>query len=230
MTAVVPSSNDIVAACADCVTTLQSNLPGANANVMQTPSKWFRDAQGKLRFDYPDMSIINDPASKKSILLDHLKKEARFIEEPPIPTLPGGLPAMPQPPKMPEIPKAPDMNVQELGKRFIDGVEAEGKRYLMKVPPPPNMPQAPEPPNVMEVWTGVQNKLPILTMIKGKFGEQICHCKYSGLPPAPSMFEIPPDYKLVKDLPPTPQAPKMPEAPKLPSLPKAPKPPGFKLS
>lgn len=256
MTAVVPAKPDLPAACADCITTFKSSIPGAD--ISKTPSKWARDAQGRLRFDYPDMSVISDPASQKSVLLDHLKKEAKMIEPPPLPTLPNGLP---MPPK-PEIPKPPDIqkpDVQELGKRFIDGVEAEGKRYIVKpnVPQMPNMPTPPEPPDVMEIWTGTQNKLPILTMIKGKFGEQMCHCKYSGPEPPASMFQIPPDYKLVPSAPPAPQAPGLPTAPKFsapsmpnapslpnmavpkapappsapsaPSMPSAPKPPGFKF-
>ena len=183
MTAVVPQKPDLPAACADCITTFKSSIPGAD--IAKTPSKWARDAQGRLRFDYPDMSVISDPASGKSVLLDHLKKEAKMMEPPPPPTLPNGLP---MPPK-PELPKMPDMqkpDVQELGKRFIDGVEAEGKRYLIKpnvpqMPNMPNMPTPPEPPDVMEIWTGTQSKLPILTMIKGKFGEQMCHRPHESL-------------------------------------------------
>src|SRR5204863_6920921 len=88
-----------------------------------------------------DRSVISDPAKQQVIALDHLKKEARtFPMAPEIPIQPdaSGLPA--------PVQLAPPADVQNLGQKFIDGHEAEGKRYVLKTPPPPKLPADVQPP------------------------------------------------------------------------------------
>lgn len=178
-----------------------------------------------MRVDFGNTSMITDPATQKTILLDHLKKEALTVPAPRAPQVtPPGLPAFPNSPVPPKV--------QELGKAFIDGHEVEGKQYTfqppnlpkpLSAPPMPGMPQAPGMPAVphapampttAEVWTSTKTKLPVLTKITGPFGQQICQCKTAATPePPPTTFQIPQDYKPVTALTP----------PKPPSL----KPPGF---
>jgi hypothetical protein len=74
------------------------------------------------------------------------------------------------------------------------------------------------------VWTSTSLKTPVLTKVKGDFGEQITHCRPSGQTPPPAAFEIPPDYKQV--LPPMPK-PAVPQMPAAPQAPAPPQPPGF---
>jgi len=62
------------------------------------------------------------------------------------------------------------------------------------------MPQAPV---VSEVWTSTSLKMPVLTKTAGSFGQQVCHCKCAGGEPHPSMFQIPPGYKIEAPKPPT---------------------------
>ncbi|MCC6341881.1 MAG: hypothetical protein IT166_06770 [Bryobacterales bacterium] len=169
----------------------------------QFPSKMFRDAEGRMRVDSGDTSVITDPRKRETIILDHIKKEVQRIP-------------MPQPPQLPEMPKftppgmpggappAPPSNVIDLGKNFIEGHAVEGKKYLFQPPAPPNLPQAPDMPqaprpegviSALEVWTSSQLHLPVLTKTIGSFGEQICHCRCAGMEPPPNTFDIPPDYK-----------------------------------
>jgi hypothetical protein len=180
----------------------------------------WRSSNGQMRIDTPSSSIISNPAAQKTILLDHLKKEATII---PMAAASGAAPSA----KMPGgAASPPAMQVQDLGKSMIEGHEVEGKRYVLagaqkpQTPPMPKMPklpglpktaQAPEPPQspkappppkapqptVAEVWTSVKLKTPVLTKVTSALGSQTTYCKpTSTQEPHPSMFEIPPGYKL----------------------------------
>lgn len=101
-----------------------------------------------MRFDTPNTSIISDPGSQRTILLDHLKKEASIF---PMPSASAGAAsaAMPQAPSA-NITKPPAMQVEDLGKSMIEGHEVEGKRYTLPAitpPPKPSMPSAPKAPS-----------------------------------------------------------------------------------
>lgn len=194
----------------------------------------FRSADGKTCADYGDKSVISDPAARQTILLDHAKKEASVFPMPQQPqpaALPGGPPG--------PVPTAPSANFQDLGKKFIDGHEAEGKQYTLPppkpfsppavtppgTPKPPALPTPPAPgiaapaatppaqpqlPRTVEVWTATKLHMPLLTKVTGSFGQQINRCK-CGAPgePPASKFQIPPGYKVVQ----------MPAPPKPPGLP-----------
>jgi hypothetical protein len=174
-----------------------------------------QSAEGKMRVDFGNTTMITDPAAQKGILLDHVKKEALTVHMPQGPQMtppalpPGVLPTGAVPPQ-----------VVELGKALIEGHEVEGKQFTFQppsmpkmpsmpqkpslpqvpgMPAAPQMPQAPQMPTVAEVWTSTKTKLPVLTKVTGPFGQQICQCKVSETaPPPPAAFEIPPDYKQVK--------------------------------
>lgn len=176
-----------------------------------------------MRIDTPSASIISSPADRKTILLDHLKKEAMVI---PMPAASGAAPS--GSPKTPSsaAPAAPPMQVQDLGKSMIEGHEVEGKRYvfpaaqkppappmpkmpklpqlpkaapLPKVPAAPQSPPSPKPPQptVTEVWSSVKLKTPVLTKMTSSLGSQTTYCKPTSTDePHPSLFQIPPGYKL----------------------------------
>jgi hypothetical protein len=186
----------------------------------------WRSSDGKMRIDTPSASIISSPADQKTILLDHLKKEAMIIPMPPPPgAAPSGSAKMPSA----AAPASPPMQVQDLGKSMIEGHEVEGKRYVLpaaqkppappmpklpplpqmpkvaslpKAPAAPQLPKAPPPakppqPTVTEVWTSVKLKTPVLTKITSSLGSQTTYCKPTSTEePHPSLFQIPPGYKL----------------------------------
>jgi hypothetical protein len=220
----------------DCVTTLQLAQPGAAP--LETAHQLIRSGDGKIRVDSGNVSVITDPVAQRTIMLDHVNKLATSVpmQPPPAPEMPP-IPGMPQftPPQIPSnVPAPPAANIQDLGKRIIEGEEAEGKRITLQPPSPPAMPnlpampgmpklpqrpglpgapQLPQPPQlsptVTEMWTNTNLHLPVLTQVKGDFGQQTCKCKNKAIAePHPSMFEIPAGYKEVK-----------PEAPSLPNLP-----------
>jgi hypothetical protein len=172
-----------------------------------------------MRIDTPSSSIISSPEDQKTILLDHLKKEATIL---PMPAA-SGAPA-PGGSKLPGgAPPPPAVQIQDLGKSMIEGHEVEGKRYVLpaaqkpSAPPMPQMPGSPKSPAVLkspalpkspplpkspqptvtEVWVSTQLKTPVLTKITSALGSQTTYCKpTSTQEPHPSMFEIPPGYKL----------------------------------
>ena len=98
-----------------------------------------------MRLDTPNTSIITLPGSEKTIMLDHLKKEAMVIPMPPA----SAAPSAPGMPKLPGAPKLPALQVQDLGKSMIEGHEVEGKRYTFS--PPPQAPQAPQAPSAPQM-------------------------------------------------------------------------------
>jgi hypothetical protein len=223
------------------LTTTQTAVPGAAPQ--QAPSRVFRSQDGKMRVDAGTMSVITDPAKDHTVVLDHVKKIAHIAPKEVPPPVPG-MPGLPQMPPM-EAPKPQQMSMQDLGKGMIEGHEVEGKRYIIQppekpklpempavpkppalakpgMPAPPEAPQAPPPPpmpTVAEIWTSTSLKTPVLTKVKGDFGEQITHCKPTGQEPPPAAFEIPQDYKKVlPPMPKPPAPPPMPAAPKPPSL------------
>jgi hypothetical protein len=193
----------------------------------------WRSSDGKMRFDTPNASIISDPGSQRTILLDHLKKEASIF---PMPAAPAGAapPGMPQAPSA-NIPKPPSMQVEDLGKSLIEGHEVEGKRFTLPAMAPPakpsmpsapstpgapsapqapslpgapkvpQMPKLPPKPSITEVWTSVKLKAPVLTKVTTAAGEQTTYCKpTSADEPHPSIFQIPPEYKIKPPAKPTP--------------------------
>ena len=186
----------------------------------------WRSSDGKFRLDTPSTSVINDPTSQQTILLDHLKKEATIV---PMPGASSGNSA----PAFPQVPAAqgqtPSVKVEDLGKSMIEGHEVEGKRFTLPPfapPPKPEMPQlklpgipqpampgapkaaipaggAPQPPklppipSVTEVWTSAKLKVPVLTKVTTAAGEQTTYCKPISVDdPHPSVFQIPQGYKI----------------------------------
>ncbi len=112
---------------------------------VQSAYRLTRAAGGNTRLDSGNTSVISSPAAGQTILLDHIKKTA---------TIQPLLSATPSPPGMPPMPHlsvpglapAPSAQVQDLGKGVLQGLEVEGKRYVIQPPAMPNIPAAPKPP------------------------------------------------------------------------------------
>jgi hypothetical protein len=210
--------------CSNCVTTSQLAQAGAIPN--QIPSSILRASDGKMRLDFPNMSVITNPPGGYAVLLNHLKQEAQVV---PIPK-PPQMPQMPGAPGIPAMPSSlSQMHVEDLGMGTIEGVEVMGKRYMMNppgmpaapgmpaMPQAPGMPQVPgmpKPPGmpqiVTEIWTSTKLKMPVLTKVTGAFGTQTCYCQHAASgEPSPSAFQIPPNYTQVQ----APASPKMPKVP-----------------
>ena len=164
-----------------------------------------------------------------SILLNHIEKTATIQPLLSPPPSPSGTPAMPHL-GIPGAP-APSVQVQDLGKGVLKGLEVEGKRYLIQPPAMPNIPAPPKPPTfqaqgmpkapgapgsqsapnapqaptLAEVWTSTSMRLPMLTKMNGTFGQiaQVCQSVIPG-EPHPATFQIPPDYKAIQLSPPKP--------------------------
>lgn len=218
----VPQVPPTPPSCSDCATKTQ---PPGGSPPTQSASRMWRSSTGNTRIDTPNTSIISNPSAQKTILLDHLKKEATIIPTPPAATAPPPSGSSPTP-GAPASP--PPLQVHDLGKSTIEGHEVEGKRYILSPPlspaapqapskpsappmpkppglpqsaAPPKPPQLPKPPQptVTEVWTSVKLKTPVLTKVTSPAGEQTTYCKpTSTAEPHPSVFEIPPGYKLKK--------------------------------
>lgn len=214
------------AASTECTSTLQSAQPGSVPQ--KIPYKMFRSADGRMRFDYGNTSVITNPATGQATLLDHVNKEVRTIQVPaetPPQLKPPGIPGMPG---APTPPGAPPMTVKDLGKRLVQGIEVEGKQYTLPPLTPPKPPGAPQTqipgmpgapgapgmpkpplPTVAESWTSTKLQMPVLTRITGSFGQQMCHCQNAVAgEPHPSTFQIPAGYKQI-GVPPPPKPPSL---------------------
>lgn len=132
-----PSPPPTPPSCSECTSTTQG---AAGSPPTQSASKMFRSSNGSVRVDTPQTSVIADLAGKRTILLDHVKKEAMVIPTPPAPAgspsggapKPGGAGQL-QPPQ-----------VHDLGKSMIEGHEVEGKKFVFSPPPKPPAPAAPQ--------------------------------------------------------------------------------------
>jgi hypothetical protein len=222
----LPTPPSLPAACANCIERTIPSLPGAN--LIQLAIQQFRSLEGKLRIDFGMTSLIINPLNQLRILLDHVAMEARIlIAEAHLP----GMPQMPQIPHfgMPQVPNpgAEVAKLEQLGMAVIQGLEAEGMRYLFA------------PGGFLtswEIWTSTLLKIPILTRTIGTFGERLCICNCNGVQPPASMFEIPPGYTIINPSAPQLQVPsapqvQMPTAPQvqMPSAPQMPTAPQFQM-
>jgi hypothetical protein len=92
-------------------------------------------------------------------------------------------PPMPKMPPLPQMPKVPQMS-------------QPSQPQTSQLPKAPPLPKAPQP-TVAEVWTSVKLKTPVLTKVTSALGSQTTYCKPTSTDePHPSLFEIPPGYKL----------------------------------
>jgi hypothetical protein len=190
---VLPPPPSLPAACANCLQITFPSIPGAN--FIQMAIQQFRSLEGMLRIDFGLTSIIINPLNQMRILLDHVALEARIL------LAEAHLPGMPQI-QMPHLqfgmPQMPNLGaevatLEQLGIAIVQGLEAEGMRYLF-------------PPGGLlfswEMWTSIQLKIPVLTRLIGVFGERTCVCNCSGVHPPAAMFEIPPGYTVIPPSPP----------------------------
>ena len=149
--------------------------PAGGGAPTQSASRMWRSSDGKTRIDLPQTSVISDPASQHTIVLDHLKKEASVI-----PMSPPGAASMPGAPGAPAAPAPPSVHVQDLGKSMIDGHEVEGKRFTMPTPATPPKPPMPAMPAMPAA------KMPALKMAALKMpGLKMPGVKMPGAPEAP---------------------------------------------
>src|SRR6202007_2691526 len=128
--------------CSDCSTKTQ---PTGGGKPSQSASRMWKASDGKFRLDTPNASVISDPTSQKTILLDHLKKEAIVMPTPPAA---AGSPASGGRKAPAAAGEAPPVKVEDLGKSMIEGHEVEGKRYTLPPFSPPKMPDMAKMPEM----------------------------------------------------------------------------------
>jgi hypothetical protein len=183
---------------AEYASTLQR--AGGQSPAGQSQYRFSRAADGKTRVDSGNMSVISNPASAQTIVLDHVNKTATIQPSPtPAPPIPG-MPQMPNfsPPSLPGQPHVPSTQVQDLGKTILQGHEVEGKRFVTPALAPPKPPafQMPAIPQTPQI-PGMPPVVPKLPQMPG-------------MPPV---------------VPKPPQMPGMPAAPASPHPPASPQPP-----
>jgi hypothetical protein len=142
----------------------------------------WRSSDGKYRFDTPSTSVINDPSSQHTILLDHVKKEATIV---PMSAAASGV-AVPGSPQVPAAQgQAPSVKVEDLGKSMIEGHEVEGKRFTLPPFTPPEKPEMPQ----LKMPGAPQTGAPGVPKAPGAPGMPSAP-KVPKLPPVPSVTEV----------------------------------------
>ena len=184
--------------CSECASKTQ---PAAGGPPTQSASRMWRSGDGKTRIDTGTSSVISDPVSQHTIVLDHAKKEAMVIPMLPAGSAPAAPAAAPGAPAA--APQPPPMHVEDLGKSTIEGHEVEGKRYTLPHFTPPAKPAMPaaKPPDV---------KMPGVKMP----GLKMPGVKMPGAPAVPGA-----SAPGALGAPKPPAAPAPPQIPKLPSKP-----------
>ncbi len=199
------------------MTTLQPAAPGVPPT--QQATQIFKASDGKMRIDFPDKSLITNPAGQHAMLLDHVKKEFKIVpmqmHVPGMPSPPHvpGFPHIPALPHIPQAPHPPAMQVQDLGKAALGGHPVEGKQFTMAMPTlpkmPAGMPSMPKLPKLPQAPKLAMPKIPGAPQLPGA-------PKVPGAPPVPGAPAV--------AAPQAPAMPKLPTLPKLPKLPPVPKP------
>ena len=202
-----------------------------------TSSKFFRDEMSRTRIETGNMATISDPVKGQSFVLNMPQKIAMpAVHQPAMPGMPPlpGMPGMPQPNvTMPQIQPPQMPQPKDLGTKMIGGIKVQGKQFTMppipgmpKPPAVPGMPQAPAMPGApgmpaapampqpptSEIWMSHELHLPIQSSVTNPATGANCMTQMKNVVPGaklpPSMFQVPPDFKVAP--PPAPQAPQAP--------------------
>jgi hypothetical protein len=124
--------------------------PQPGAAPQQSTSQMLQSSAGQTRIDTPDTSIITDPKAAKTIVLNHVTKEATVIPMPAAPTAPAvpGAPSF-SPPGIAGVtpPSVSPTQVVDLGKSVINGQAVTGKQFTFPPPSAPSLPGAPALPS-----------------------------------------------------------------------------------
>jgi hypothetical protein len=190
---------------------------GAQSPATQSPFRFSRAADGKTRVDSGNMSVISNPAAAQTIVLNHLKKTAT-IQPRPSPSPPNpGMPQMPNlsPPGLPGQPQVPGVKVEDLGKTVLQGLEVQGKRFVIPPIAPPKAPALQMP------------SVPKTPQMPGMPAAALKPPQIPGMPSAPKTPQIPgrPPAPKTPQIPGMLSAPKTPQIPGRPPAPAAPQPP-----
>lgn len=153
----IPPSSPLPPASAEYETAMHA-APGKAPQVQKW--KMFRSGKGETHLDFGKTGLISKPGAGQTILLDHVKREARIVPAQPPAKLaapsapaPGGAPHLPAPPSA--LPQ-----VKDLGKRTIGGHPADGKMYTFKPPKAPAVPGAKGVPGFTPPKLGALPKAP----------------------------------------------------------------------
>jgi hypothetical protein len=140
------------------------------------------------------MVFINDPVARQHYALDATHRTARRL---PLPDRPPGPPG--------PGPDGPEENVktESLGKRTIEGVEAEGTRTTIQIPAGRIGNDRPIE-IVSERWYSPELQVVVLSSHKDPFaGENVYRLtNINRAEPAAALFEVPRDYTVVEGGPP----------------------------
>lgn len=200
----------------DFVTESMQQLADGNRISSKRTEVYARDAEGRTRREMGPVTFIHDPVAKVDLILENQKKTARKIAMPDLPTPPAGqnvlfFSTMAPPPGGP----APDVikfartegaagdqppfatKTEPLGKRMIEGIEAEGTRTTVTVPAGAvgnDLPLV----TVSERWFSAELKTVVLSTRKdpraGETTYRLTNLRKGA--PSPHLFEMPPDFTL----------------------------------
>jgi len=204
------------------VTETVQQLADGNRITSKRSEVYARDGEGRTRREMGPMTFIHDPVAKMDLILENQRKTARKVMLPDFPPGAQGKDVMtfnsaaPPPPggpglrvmqfgrAMPGMPMADgskfETKTEPLGKRLIEGTEAEGTRTTVTIPAGAVGNQLPLV-TVSERWMSNELKTLVLSTRKdpqtGETTYRLTNLRKGE--PSRLLFEMPADYTLVTD-------------------------------
>jgi hypothetical protein len=203
--------------------TVQTLADGTHISRKPTSEKIYRDSQGRIRTerpfcqgiaDAPDAAVIeiHDPVSGYVYILDEQNHVAhRYALEVRQPTIRPATTAetiAPQPTLKAVVPRqntvGPNMTTESLGAQTMEGVLVEGTKTIVIIPEGSQDNDRPITA-VSERWISPELNIPIFSKHNDpRYGETTTRlAKIDVSNPILSLFQPPPDYKIVDETEPT---------------------------
>lgn len=194
---------------ADVISQHSRVLADGNRIDQETHGKLYRDSQGRTRMEnenvlptgkrYQHISI-HDPQQRVTLSLDPNSRTARILHFP-VPAMPTSLTSPPMPPEE-ERPRT-SHTAEGLGHMTIEGIDAIGTRITRTIPANV-IGNAQALVTVTETWRSPELNENLLVKISdpqnGDDVRKLVNIQRGE--PDPTLFQIPPDYKILDTSPP----------------------------
>jgi hypothetical protein len=211
---------------AEAITETTQVLADGNRIERRTTATVARDSNGRIRREQSALVLggivvgndvplltITDPTTRTHVTLDPEQKVAVRMKTPALAdaargAVPGGPAQSSGPARTPALRDDAEVQTEQLGRRRIEGLQAEGTRTMMTIPAHAIGNQSPIR-TVSERWFSPDLQVVVLTRRSDpRFGETVYRLvNIRRTEPAPELFTVPADYRIEEQALPLPPSP-----------------------